>query len=92
MSTTATATKPVLPAIHAFEKALGDAKSAKGRIDAKVGQANLVRASQIKTTGKDLSELDLSSLAETDLKARKRACTVITAYYALERAIAAFRE
>lgn len=85
-------TTSVPAAVHTFEKALSDARSAKGRIDSKLPQGVLLRASQARGKGRDLTEWDLSTLSESDIIKRKKACAVISAYAALEKAMAAFRE
>lgn len=95
MATTKDITKDtpsITTATHAFDKALSDARSAKGRIDSKLPAGVLLRASQAKGKGRDLTEFDLSTLGEADLVKRKKACSVISAFAALERAVAAFRD
>lgn len=85
---TDTSTAVVAPIMHRHDKALADAKSAIGRIEARL-EISLKKARLVKDIWTGISSGDASRLNEAERKTLKLHSRVLTAYSALEEAIAA---
>lgn len=90
MTTTKEKTAPatVSPIVHRHDKALADAKSAIGRIEARL-EISLKKARLVKDIWTGISLGDASRLTEAEKKTLKLHSRVLTAYSALDEAIAA---
>ncbi len=74
--------------MHRHDKALADAKSAIGRIEARL-EISLKKARLVKDIWTGISSGDASRLTESERLVLKKQSKVLTAYSALEEAIAA---
>jgi len=97
--TTETATPSVVPTvapiIHRHDKALNDAMSAQGRFVKKLKNAGALKrltVNENKNKWSSLTDGDLDGLTTEEIKQYKAIGRVITAYNALDSAIAALKK